>query len=354
MPQARTARTTSAAAASAARSCKNRTFFWFATESYHDVQTRNASVLMPTDGRARRRLLASRPMRPASRSSSTTRRHAHAVPGQHHPGRPHQPGRGGDAEVPAAARRRASTTAARTTTARRSSTTSSSSIYSGQGRSQVHRQGLAERLLPLQPDRTSRARTTSAPPTRTSRTASPTRTTTSSSGGRRFSRSTTPGCSSDNSVLALRFGMTRFPDNNTLSVDFDPATLGFSQTYLNQITLDKFPQVRIRGYDQFASPHAWRDQTRPISTGSRRAPTAPIRNSSGRTRSSRRRLPQDRRSTTSSRAMARASSTSTRTSPRRTAATSSTTDGNAFASFLLGYPVGAVDAGRARSRCRRR
>src|SRR5207245_2952207 len=54
----------------------------------------------------------------------------------------------------------------------------------------------------------------------------------------------------DSSVMALRFGMTRFPDNNTLSINFDPSTLGFSQTFLNQITVQKFPQVRIRnGYD---------------------------------------------------------------------------------------------------------
>ncbi|MEO7270700.1 MAG: TonB-dependent receptor, partial [Vicinamibacterales bacterium] len=55
------------------------------------------------------------------------------------------------------------------------------------------------------------------------------------------------------SLLSMRFGMTRFPDNNTLSAEFDPATLGFSPTYVNQITLAKFPGVRIRGYDQFAS-----------------------------------------------------------------------------------------------------
>jgi hypothetical protein len=53
----------------------------------------------------------------------------------------------------------------------------------------------------------------------------------------------------NSSVLALRFGMTSFPDDNTLSVDFDPRSLGFSPTYANQIQLDKFPQVRIRGYD---------------------------------------------------------------------------------------------------------
>ena len=53
--------------------------------------------------------------------------------------------------------------------------------------------------------------------------------------------------------MALRFGWTDFPDNNTLTVDFDPSTLGFSQAYLNQITVQKFPQVRVRGYDQFAA-----------------------------------------------------------------------------------------------------
>ena len=53
----------------------------------------------------------------------------------------------------------------------------------------------------------------------------------------------------DSSVLALRFGMSRFPDNNTLSLNFDPSTLGFSQAFLNQITVQKFPQVRLRGYD---------------------------------------------------------------------------------------------------------
>jgi len=58
---------------------------------------------------------------------------------------------------------------------------------------------------------------------------------------------------SDTSVLSLRFGMTRFPDNNTLSVPFDPSTLGFSQNYLDQITLEKFPQVRLRGYDSLAT-----------------------------------------------------------------------------------------------------
>jgi trimeric autotransporter adhesin len=58
---------------------------------------------------------------------------------------------------------------------------------------------------------------------------------------------------SSNSVMAFRFGMTRFPDDQTLSVGFDPSTLGFSQQFLDQITVQKFPQVRVRGYDSLAS-----------------------------------------------------------------------------------------------------
>jgi hypothetical protein len=55
---------------------------------------------------------------------------------------------------------------------------------------------------------------------------------------------------SSSSVLSLRFGWTRFPDNNTITLPFDPATLPFSQSFLSQITLKKFPDVRIRSYDQ--------------------------------------------------------------------------------------------------------
>ena len=55
---------------------------------------------------------------------------------------------------------------------------------------------------------------------------------------------------SSTAVLALRFGKTEFPDNDTVTIDFDPRSLPFSTTYKNQIQLNKFPQVRIRGYDQ--------------------------------------------------------------------------------------------------------
>jgi hypothetical protein len=58
---------------------------------------------------------------------------------------------------------------------------------------------------------------------------------------------------SDNSVMALRFGLTRFPDNNTLSIPYDPSQLPFSSNYLSNITVPKFPSVRIRGYDALAA-----------------------------------------------------------------------------------------------------
>jgi hypothetical protein len=56
----------------------------------------------------------------------------------------------------------------------------------------------------------------------------------------------------DSSVMALRFGVTRFPDNNTLSIAYDPSQLPFSSSYLSLITVPKFPDVDITGYDSIA------------------------------------------------------------------------------------------------------
>jgi hypothetical protein len=54
----------------------------------------------------------------------------------------------------------------------------------------------------------------------------------------------------NNSVVALRYGWTKFPDNNTLSTDFDPATLGFNSSFTNALPVKKFPAVDITDYDQ--------------------------------------------------------------------------------------------------------
>jgi hypothetical protein len=51
---------------------------------------------------------------------------------------------------------------------------------------------------------------------------------------------------SDSSVMALRFGWTRFPDNPSLSIDYDPAQLGFASNFLgliDQTGVPKFPII---------------------------------------------------------------------------------------------------------------
>jgi hypothetical protein len=49
-------------------------------------------------------------------------------------------------------------------------------------------------------------------------------------------------------VATFRFGMNTFADNNSLPFDFDPATLGFAPSFLNAISVKKFPSVSLTGY----------------------------------------------------------------------------------------------------------
>src|SRR5262249_9279958 len=49
---------------------------------------------------------------------------------------------------------------------------------------------------------------------------------------------------SASTVLAFRYGYTRFKDND-IPITFDPATLGFSQDFLSAIPYKKFPQFTI-------------------------------------------------------------------------------------------------------------
>jgi hypothetical protein len=65
----------------------------------------------------------------------------------------------------------------------------------------------------------------------------------------------------NNTVLTVRYGWTRFVDDDTLSAPFDPATLGFSQNFLSQIQVAKFPRVSISDYYAFGAidptPRNW-------------------------------------------------------------------------------------------------
>jgi outer membrane receptor protein involved in Fe transport len=61
---------------------------------------------------------------------------------------------------------------------------------------------------------------------------------------------------SNDSVLTLRYGWTRFVDNSTMTIDFDPSTLGFSQNFLNAVEstgVPKFPNGSIAGYSGFGA-----------------------------------------------------------------------------------------------------
>ena len=112
---------------------KDRTFFWFASENYHDLSTRNISTIFPTAAERAGDFSALTNTR-GQRGHDLRSADAPAVPGQHHPGEPDQPGRRGDPQVPAAAadqrrqrraqlharRRRSSTTSSRSTPARSS------------------------------------------------------------------------------------------------------------------------------------------------------------------------------------------------------------------------------------------
>jgi hypothetical protein len=49
-------------------------------------------------------------------------------------------------------------------------------------------------------------------------------------------------------VATFRFGPNTFNDDNSLPFDFDPATLGFSPSFLNAIEVPKFPSVTLTGY----------------------------------------------------------------------------------------------------------
>ena len=55
---------------------------------------------------------------------------------------------------------------------------------------------------------------------------------------------------SNNTVLTFRYGMNTFQDNNTMSIDFDPATLGLPQSYVGSLQQKKFPYVQFTDYGQ--------------------------------------------------------------------------------------------------------
>ena len=58
---------------------------------------------------------------------------------------------------------------------------------------------------------------------------------------------------SSNTVLTLRYGWTQFRDDDTLSVGFDPASLGFAPAFGSAIQTQKFPRVIPTDYWDFGA-----------------------------------------------------------------------------------------------------
>jgi trimeric autotransporter adhesin len=55
---------------------------------------------------------------------------------------------------------------------------------------------------------------------------------------------------SNNTVATLRYGFTKFIDDDTLSIDYDPTQLGFNSNFINQMQVQKMPKFFMNGYYQ--------------------------------------------------------------------------------------------------------
>jgi hypothetical protein len=145
------------------------------------------------------------------------------------------------------------------------------------------------------------------------------------------------------SVLTLRFGWTRFPDNATMTIGFDPATLqtdgkGFSKTFLDGVArtgVPKFPNGSITGYSDFgAIPPSTRTWS---SWGTNGSYSSLVGAHTVKAGAVFRRIGVYSLSSGNSSGFFNFDKEFTSSSGTNN---TSTTEGNGFASFLLGYPSG--------------
>lgn len=59
--------------------------------------------------------------------------------------------------------------------------------------------------------------------------------------------------SGNNTVFTMRAGWTKFQDQNTLSVEFDPTTLGFDSSFTDALQVKKFPRATLTDYYAFGA-----------------------------------------------------------------------------------------------------
>ena len=139
----------------------------------------------------------------------------------------------------------------------------------------------------------------------------------------------------NNTVLTLRYGYTRLQDDDSTTIDFDPSQLGFSPTYLNAMQVRKFPVGSIADYEGFGAV----DPTDRIwdSWSANGTLSSLIGRHTLKFGVDFRLLGVDTQSFTGGSGDLRFDRFYTSANPL---ANGTATSGNAFASFLLGYPSG--------------
>ena len=145
----------------------------------------------------------------------------------------------------------------------------------------------------------------------------------------------------NNTVATFRYGWTRFKDQNTLSVEFDPAELGFSQSFLSVLQQRKFPRVSMTDYNSIGQI----DPNRLVwySQAANAAVSKLVGRHTFKVGADYRQIGVDTQSFANSAGDFRFDRFFTSQLP----GTLNTTSGNAIASMLLGYPVRTEPTTRA-------
>jgi hypothetical protein len=144
-----------------------------------------------------------------------------------------------------------------------------------------------------------------------------------------------------NTVVTLRYGMTQFRDDDTLSIDFDPATLGFAPAFSSAIQTQKFPNVDITDYYELG---AIDPSDRNLYSWSANATVSKLINRhTVKAGFDYRTLGQDTQAFTNGAGNFEFDRRFTSANPNVNGVNGASPSGNALASLLLGYPSGDPD-----------
>lgn len=149
---------------------------------------------------------------------------------------------------------------------------------------------------------------------------------------------------SNNTVVTLRYGLNRFDDSDFTSIDYDPAGLGFASNFLGSIQAPKFPQIRVTDYNSsdYGRMAGAIDPTDRLwkSWGVNGAITKLMGKHTLKVGADFRWIGLDFQSFQDTAGDFRFDRSTTGATPTVDGVNGATPSGNAFASFLLGYPTG--------------